>query len=87
MSFTLMLLTSKYLLMECGYLLFKFVFRNTCRGLFENHKLLFSFHMCIKILNAQGKIFAHEYNFLLRGGVVLDREDQMDNPCSSKITI
>ncbi|KAJ4429792.1 Dynein heavy chain 2, axonemal [Periplaneta americana] len=57
------------------------VYRNTCRGLFENHKLLFSFHMCVKILDAMGKISAAEYNFLLKGGVVLDREDQIDNPC------
>lgn len=32
------------------------VYRNTCRGLFEIHKLLFSFHMCIKILEAMGKV-------------------------------
>lgn len=38
------------------------VYRNTCRGLFEMHKLLFSFHMCIKILDAMGKV----KNFLLR---------------------
>ena len=60
------------------------IFRNTCRALFEKHKLLFSFHMCIKILNAQGKIVAGEYAFLLKGGVVLDRENQMENPCSGK---
>lgn len=37
--------------------------------------------MCIKILEAQNKILVHEYNFLLKGGVVLDRENQLDNPC------
>ncbi|CAG9772859.1 unnamed protein product [Ceutorhynchus assimilis] len=58
------------------------VYKNTCRALFEKHKLLFSFHMCIKILRAQGKIVAGEYGFLLKGGVVLDRESQMENPCS-----
>ncbi|KAG7190743.1 hypothetical protein KM043_006815 [Ampulex compressa] len=56
------------------------VYRNTCRGLFEQHKLLFSFHMCIKILDAQGKIIPAEYAFLLRGGIVLDRENQPDKP-------
>lgn len=59
-----------------------YFFRNTCRALFEHHKLLFSFHMCIKILNAQGKIVHPEYVFLLKGGVILDRENQIDNPCS-----
>ncbi|XP_031338901.1 dynein heavy chain 2, axonemal-like isoform X2 [Photinus pyralis] len=58
------------------------VYKNTCRTLFERHKLLFSFHMCIKILEAQEKIMVNEYNFLLKGGVVLDRENQPDNPCT-----
>lgn len=59
------------------------VYRYTCRGLFEKHKLLFSFQMCAKILEASGKVNMDEYNFFLRGGVVLDREEQMDNPCST----
>ena len=37
------------------------VYRNTCRGLFEMHKLLFSFHMCIKILDAVGKVSFFSY--------------------------
>lgn len=57
------------------------VYQYTCRGLFEKHKLLFSFQMCAKILEASGKLNLDEYNFFLRGGVVLDREAQMDNPC------
>ncbi|XP_063098619.1 dynein axonemal heavy chain 2 isoform X4 [Cavia porcellus] len=57
------------------------VYRYTCRTLFERHKLLFSFHMCAKILETSGKLNVDEYNFFLRGGVVLDREGQMDNPC------
>ncbi len=44
--------------------------RYTCRGLFERHKLLFSFHMCAKILEAAGKLNMDEYNFFLRGGIV-----------------
>ena len=39
--------------------------------------------MCTKIMEASGKINMDEYNFFLRGGVVLDREEQMDNPCSN----
>ncbi|XP_052771287.1 dynein axonemal heavy chain 2-like isoform X2 [Mya arenaria] len=58
------------------------VYRFTCRGLFERHKLLFSFQMCTKILEHAGKLNMDEYNFFLRGGVVIDRENQMDNPCS-----
>ncbi|XP_047429543.1 dynein axonemal heavy chain 2 [Mugil cephalus] len=59
------------------------VYRYTCRGLFEVHKLLFSFQMCAKILEVAGKLNMDEYNFFLRGGLVLDKEDQMDNPCIS----
>ncbi|XP_073510575.1 dynein axonemal heavy chain 2 isoform X2 [Phyllobates terribilis] len=57
------------------------VYRYTCRALFERHKLLFSFQMCAKILEVAGKLNMDEYNFFLRGGLVLDREEQMDNPC------
>ena len=57
------------------------VYQYTCRGLFERHKLLFSFQMCAKILEAAAKLNLDEYNFFLRGGVVLDREAQMDKPC------
>uniref|UniRef100_F6YZ23 Dynein axonemal heavy chain 2 n=1 Tax=Monodelphis domestica TaxID=13616 RepID=F6YZ23_MONDO len=58
------------------------VYRYTSRTLFERHKLLFSFQMCAKILETSGKLNMDEYNFFLRGGVVLDREGQMDNPCT-----
>ncbi|KAK7102408.1 hypothetical protein V1264_020630 [Littorina saxatilis] len=58
------------------------VYRYTCRGLFEKHKLLFSFQMCAKILEHAGKLNVDEYNFFLRGGVVVDRDNQMDNPCT-----
>ncbi|XP_068978772.1 dynein axonemal heavy chain 2 [Bombus flavifrons] len=56
------------------------LYKNTCRGLFEQHKLLFSFNMCMKILDAQDKVIPNEYAFLLRGGIVLDRENQPDKP-------
>ncbi|KAM9855172.1 dynein axonemal heavy chain 2-like [Aulostomus maculatus] len=59
------------------------VYKYACRGLFEKHKLLFSFRMCAKILEVAGKLNMDEYNFFLRGGLVLDKEDQMVNPCSS----
>ncbi|KAM9335593.1 LOW QUALITY PROTEIN: dynein axonemal heavy chain 2 [Symphorus nematophorus] len=59
------------------------VYKYTCRALFEVHKLLFSFQMCAKILEVAGKLNMDEYSFFLRGGLVLDKEDQMDNPCPS----
>ncbi|XP_076026906.1 dynein axonemal heavy chain 2 [Genypterus blacodes] len=57
------------------------VYRYTCRGLFEVHKLLFSFQMCAKIMEVAGKLNMDEYSFFLRGGIVLNKEGQMDNPC------
>ncbi|CAI2737419.1 unnamed protein product, partial [Dicrocoelium dendriticum] len=59
------------------------VYWYTCRGLFERHKLLFSFQICVNILESAGKLNQEEYNFFLRGGIVLDRENQFDNPCSA----
>jgi hypothetical protein len=58
---------------------FTFIHRNTCQGLFERHKLLFSFHLCVQIIKKH--ISAAEYNFFLKGGAVRDIEGQMDNPC------
>ncbi|XP_054907024.1 dynein axonemal heavy chain 2 isoform X1 [Poeciliopsis prolifica] len=56
------------------------VYRYTCRGLFEAHKLLFSFQMCVKILEVAGKLNMDEYNIFLRGIVAIDKDDRMDNP-------
>ena len=43
------------------------VYQNICRSLFERHKLLFSFILCIKILQGENVINAEEYRFLLSG--------------------
>ncbi|KAJ3127608.1 Dynein heavy chain 2, axonemal, partial [Nowakowskiella sp. JEL0407] len=61
------------------------VYKNTCRGLFGEHKLLFSLQMTAKIMTAAGKINKDEYDFFLRGGQVLDKETQLPNPCSEWI--
>lgn len=55
--------------------------RNTCRGLFEVHKLLFSVHICSRVLASANQLNNTEYQFLLNGSVVLDRRDQQLNPC------
>jgi len=51
-----------------------------CRGLFERHKLLFSFVLCIAKLKSEKAIDETEYNFFLRGGTVLDRALRPANP-------
>ncbi|KAJ3195453.1 Dynein heavy chain 2, axonemal [Irineochytrium annulatum] len=61
------------------------VYKNTCRGLFEQHKLLFSLQMTAKIMEASGKLNNAEYDFFLRGGQVLDKDTQLPNPCSDWI--
>jgi dynein heavy chain, axonemal len=45
------------------YLLYK----NICRGLFEMHKLLFSFTLCVKLMQGMDKIDAMEWRYLLTG--------------------
>lgn len=60
------------------------VYKNTCRGLFEKHKLLFSIHMAAQILANAGKLVEVEYEFILRGGIVLDKQGQAPNPAPSE---
>eukprot|EP01029_Cantina_marsupialis_P009143 TRINITY_DN2137_c0_g4_i1.p1 TRINITY_DN2137_c0_g4~~TRINITY_DN2137_c0_g4_i1.p1 ORF type:complete len:4119 (-),score=1448.16 TRINITY_DN2137_c0_g4_i1:93-12449(-) len=43
------------------------IYVNVCRSLFERHKLLFSFLMCIKVLQGQEMIDALEWRFLISG--------------------
>jgi dynein heavy chain len=62
------------------------VYKYTCRGLFERHKLLFSFQTTVKILQNEKKIPSNEYNFLLFGGNVLNKAEQRANPCAQWIT-
>lgn len=62
------------------------VYQNTCRGLFEIHKLLFSFQITVSLLTADGRIPAHELEFFLKGGIVLNREEQTENPCPCKFS-
>jgi dynein heavy chain len=56
------------------------VYKNTCRGLFEKHKLLFSLQMTVKIMESSGKLNKQEFDFFLRGGQVLDKDSQPPNP-------
>ncbi|KAH6590256.1 hypothetical protein BASA50_009516 [Batrachochytrium salamandrivorans] len=62
------------------------VYKNICRGLFEKHKILFSLQMTVKIMEANGKLNREEYDFLLRGGQVLNKDSQPENSCTEWIT-
>mmetsp|Transcript_29052 Transcript_29052/g.63631 ORF Transcript_29052/g.63631 Transcript_29052/m.63631 type:complete len:866 (-) Transcript_29052:575-3172(-) len=63
-----------------------FVYRSTCRALFEEHKLLFSFQICAKIMQGYKKMNQQEYDFFLRGGQVFDKSQQPANPCADWIS-
>ncbi|GKT26037.1 Dynein axonemal heavy chain 2, partial [Aduncisulcus paluster] len=56
------------------------MYRWTCRGLFKRHKLLFSLQMCIKMQQSEGLIENDVYDYFLRGGIVLHKEEQPPNP-------
>lgn len=53
----------------------------TCLGLFETHKLMFSFQMAIKILEAQGGMDADFLDFFLKGNLSLEKS-QRKKPCA-----
>lgn len=61
------------------------VYNNTCRGLFEEHKLLFSFCLAIKVQQtavAKGaeKVNPDEYLYFLRGPVGINFENMENIP-------
>ena len=43
------------------------------RGLFEQHKLVFSFMLCVDIMRQSGDISDAEWNFFLRGAAAVDK--------------
>ncbi|ORX87336.1 hypothetical protein BCR32DRAFT_215454 [Anaeromyces robustus] len=45
------------------------IFSNVSRGLFEKHKLIFSFMICVEILKEDKIISDDEWNFFLRGAI------------------
>uniref|UniRef100_U3K3Y5 Dynein-1, subspecies f n=1 Tax=Ficedula albicollis TaxID=59894 RepID=U3K3Y5_FICAL len=44
-----------------------------CTGLFEKHKLLFSFDMTVKIEQAEGRVPQEEFEFFLKGNISLEK--------------
>ena len=58
------------------------LFTNVCRSLFENHKLLFSFLLCTKILENDNALDMIEWRFLLAGATSMNKEsvDWMAKP-------
>ncbi|CAJ0967781.1 unnamed protein product, partial [Ranitomeya imitator] len=48
-------------------------YTNVSRGLFEQHKLIYSFMLCIEIMRQKEEITESEWNFFLRGAASLDK--------------
>lgn len=59
------------------------VYENVCRGLFEHHKLLLSFQICIKILITENEINFDELKFLLNGGIEEEKKKLVTTKCPS----
>ncbi|XP_053154302.1 dynein axonemal heavy chain 1 isoform X2 [Hemicordylus capensis] len=51
------------------YLTFS-LYSNVCRSLFEKHKLMFAFLVCIRIMMNEGRIDMDEWRYLISGGAV-----------------
>uniref|UniRef100_A0A2K6RAQ5 Dynein axonemal heavy chain 1 n=1 Tax=Rhinopithecus roxellana TaxID=61622 RepID=A0A2K6RAQ5_RHIRO len=46
------------------------LYSNVCRSLFEKHKLMFAFLLCVRIMMNEGKINQSEWRYLLSGGSI-----------------
>lgn len=50
-----------------------YTFHRSPRGLFEQHKLVFSFMLCGDIMKQAGEISDAEWNFFLRGSAGVEK--------------
>ncbi|MCJ8744212.1 hypothetical protein PDJAM_G00116030 [Pangasius djambal] len=53
------------------------LYSNVCRSLFEKHKLMFAFLLCVRIMMNKDKIDMAEWQYMLSGGTSLQ---QLPNP-------
>jgi dynein heavy chain, axonemal len=58
------------------------LYTNVCRSLFEKHKLLFSFILTAKLKEAEGKVTASSYEFLIATVPGLENSLGLVNPAS-----
>ncbi|XP_053336632.1 dynein axonemal heavy chain 10 [Clarias gariepinus] len=57
------------------------IYNYGCTGLFERHKLLFSFNMTVKIEQAEGRVPQEELDFFLKGNLSLEKSKRK-KPCA-----
>lgn len=54
------------------------------RGLFKQHKLSYSFMLCVEVMRQRGEISDAEWQYFLRGGSLLEKvrlEVKEENSC------
>lgn len=56
-------------------------YANVSRGLFEQHKLIYSFMLCVEIMRQQGSLTDAEWNFFLRGSSGLEKVPVSSSCC------
>ncbi|KAG8439501.1 hypothetical protein GDO86_005633 [Hymenochirus boettgeri] len=56
------------------------IYEHVCRSLFEKHKLLFSFLLCVGLQKNKGLVNDNEWHFLLTGGVALQNPQTNPGP-------
>ena len=61
------------------------IFKYVCQGLFNDHKLMFSFIISVRVLQNQGKISAAEWNFLLKEIYGSEIKAKLNNPLPTLI--
>jgi dynein heavy chain len=61
------------------------LYKNVCRSLFEQHKLLFSFLLCIRIMSGDDKIDMGLFRFFLTGALTIS-EGGPPNPAPEWLT-
>jgi len=59
------------------------LYANVCRSLFETHKLMFSFLVCVKILMGAAMIDMAEWRFLLAGGMATGAGHAVAKPANA----
>lgn len=54
------------------------VYNYGCTGIFERHKLLFSFQICVKIEQSVKNIDEKQLNFFIKGSMALEKSDRLN---------
>eukprot|EP00742_Colponemidia_sp_Colp-10_P007071 GILJ01007591.1.p1 GENE.GILJ01007591.1~~GILJ01007591.1.p1 ORF type:complete len:2165 (-),score=376.69 GILJ01007591.1:179-6499(-) len=62
------------------------IYANVCRGLFEAHKTMFSFLICVHILRARGEVSTDDWNLFLRGPSPMIKARVTPNPAATVLT-